>query len=109
MIKLPIRATLDRLFVWADPVEDKMGKEKLLHMPEIVKENYKTVYGTVLSVGPGYYDMMRRNRYISTIVKKGDRIAYDKDVLYRLTVRDNEGKKQKIALMGHEDVYGCAV
>lgn len=107
MIKLPVKATLDRVLVWADPVEDKIGKLGLIHLPEIVKDNYKTVFGTVVSVGPGYYDAKRNNRFVDTKVKVGDRIAYDKDVLYKLSLRDSVGKKYYVALMGHEDIHGC--
>lgn len=106
MIKLPVRATLDRVFVWADPVADTLGKLGLIYLPEVAKENYKTVYGTVLSCGPGYYNPKRHNQFVPTSLKVGDRIAYDKDVLYRLTLRDVNGKLHDAVLMGHEDVYG---
>jgi co-chaperonin GroES (HSP10) len=108
MIKFPVRATLDRLLVWADPIADTLGKAGLIYLPEVAKENYRNEYGTVLSCGPGYYDAKQQNRFIPTSLKVGDRIAYDKDVLYRLSVVDDAGKKHQVTLMGHEDVYGCA-
>lgn len=108
MIKFPVRATLDRIFVWPDPVKDMIGDANLIYLPEVAKENYKTVYGTVLSCGPGYYEEKKNNQFIPVNLKVGDRIAYDKDVLYRLTLRDANGKMQKVALMGYQDIYGWA-
>ena len=108
MIKLPVRATLDRVLVWSDPVPDTIGKEGLIFLPEIVKENYLNEFGTVLSVGPGYYDDKKHGQYTRTEIKVGDRVVYDKNVLYRLTLRGVDGKMHKITLMGAEDVYGIS-
>ena len=108
MIKLPVRATLDRVLVWADPLPDTIGSAGLLFLPEIVKENYRNEYGTVLSIGPGYHDDHKSGNFRPTEIKIGDRVVYDKQVLYRMSLIDDSKKTHQITLMGEQDVF-CIV
>ena len=108
MIKLPVRATLDRVLVWPDPVPDTYGKMGLIFLPEVVKENHKNEFGTVLSAGPGYYDDKKHGQYTKNDVKTGDRVVYDKSILYKMSLNDVNGKTHQVALMGEQDVYGLS-
>ena len=105
MIKLPIRANLDRVFVWGDPTGDTIGKLGLIYLPERAKENYKNEFGTVLSVGKGYFNDRKSGAFKKTALKVGDRVVYDKTVLYRLKAKDRKNVEHEIILMGEMDVY----
>jgi co-chaperonin GroES (HSP10) len=100
-IKFKYQAINSYVFVWSDPIE-YVGK---IIIPETLRQFLESGYGTVLSIGKGYYN---KKRFILTEVKKGDRIIYDKDIpqtaAWTVDVEASDGKKYPVRLMPEADI-----
>jgi len=97
------KATGDKVFVWPDPVPDKIGKEGLIVIPEKWKERNKSAYGTVLTVGPGCISKDNK-RFIKTELKVGDYVMYDINVPWSVDVFGVDDKRYVVPLMGELDI-----
>jgi len=98
----PYKPTLDRVFIWPDPVPEKSSGG--IFIPEAFREE-TFGFGTILAAGRGYYDQSKR-RFISMELKVGDRVCYDKDVPWKVSLRNTFGLYYDVAYMGEKDVKG---
>jgi co-chaperonin GroES (HSP10) len=101
-LKFPYQATLDRVFVFPDPIPEKVG---LIYLPDILKESHQNEYAVVLSVGKGYVHKIGRY-FIPTTIQVGDRVVYDKSIMWQLPIQDSDGKVYNIKYMGENDIQG---
>jgi co-chaperonin GroES (HSP10) len=99
-IDFPYQATLDRVFVFPDPLPEKVG---VLYLPDVMREHYRNEYGTVVSVGKGHVDRVTR-KFIPTTTKVGERVAYDKKIMWQMVVQDRTGKEHIVKYMGERDI-----
>jgi len=95
----PYIAQQSRVFLWPDPVE-KIGS---LIIPDKIQFAMINDYGTVLSVGKGYFNRTQ-HRYIPTELKTGDRVIYDKNIPWSIEVEAQDGKKYEVKLMPEADI-----
>jgi len=105
-LRFPFKATRDVVFVWPDIVEDKIGS---IIVPWMAKEELQAEkeIGTVLSVGPGYWDP--KGKFHRTQLKVGDRIIYVKDVPWKERITGWDQKKYIVRLMGGCDVVALVI
>jgi co-chaperonin GroES (HSP10) len=92
--------TRDVVFLWPDQVPDKIGS---LYVPECYKESRRTSLGTIIAVGPGYYDK-KKNRFIPMELEIGMYVAYNQEVPWAKLMLDPTGKEHEVKYMGQMDV-----
>jgi len=99
-LHFPYKATLDRVFVFPDPPPEKLGS---VYIPLFAQEANQNEYGIVLSAGKGY---VHKNKFVATEVKVGDRVVYDKTIMWKLPpVQGNDNKMYEVKYMGENDVH----
>jgi co-chaperonin GroES (HSP10) len=91
-----------KVIIWPDAKPIKIGS---LWLPSNLKDREKLCVGTVLSVGPGYFDKDKK-RYIPTEVKPGQRVLFDNTTPWPIDVKDPTGKTQSVRLMTELDIKG---
>lgn len=91
----------DRVIVLPDPTPEKIG---LIFIPNSAKEAFRNEIGTVMAIGPGYYD--RKGKWIPTTVKVGDRVVYDKSVMNTVDIGKNLGDTIQYKMIGELDIKG---
>lgn len=101
-IDFPIQPINAGLFLWPDPLPEKVGS---FFIPEEYQEDHMFSTGIVLAIGPGFFSK-KRNRFIPTEIKAGDRVVFDKDVLWRIPVDDLDGKEQIVWGLAEVDIKG---
>jgi len=99
-LNFPYQAILDKVFVFPDPVPEEV---KGILIPEVCRDNFQNEYGMVVSVGNGYVDKETK-KFIPTTLKVGDRVAYDKNIMWQLPVRIDAGKTHIIKFMTELDI-----
>ena len=99
----PIR---DRVFLYPDPLPEKLGKEELIFIPGHLRKFHSTGIGTLLSVGPGYWDDKGRWHPTSDQLFPGVKIRYDKTVPWGVYLEGLDGKKHFVVFCGYRDVWG---
>ncbi len=92
--------TRDVIFLWPDQVPDKIGS---LYVPDCYKESKRTSLGTILAVGPGYYDK-KKGRFVPMELEVGMYVAYNQEVPWAKLMPDPSGKEQEVKYMGQLDV-----
>jgi co-chaperonin GroES (HSP10) len=101
-VKFPIKPLNAGLFMWPDPLPQKVGS---LFIPEDYQENYRNSIGIVLAIGPGFFSR-KRDRFIPTEVKPGDRVVFDTSVPWRIPVEGPDGKDYVCWGLAEVDVKG---
>ena len=92
--------TRDIVFLWPDQVPDKIGS---LWVPDSFKESRRSSLGTVLAVGPGYYDK-KKSRFIPMDLEVGMYVVYNQEVPWAKLMNDPSGKEREVKYMGQQDV-----
>jgi co-chaperonin GroES (HSP10) len=92
--------TRDIVFLWPLQVPDKIGS---FWVPESYKESRQTSLGTVLAVGPGYYDK-KKSSFFPMELEVGMYVIYNKDVPWSKLMDDPSGKEREVKYMGMLDV-----
>ena len=100
-IKFPYKALNGIVFLWPKPIEEKTKGG--LHIPEIYKENFKSFYAVVLSVGKGCKNK-KTNQFVEAEIQSGDIVIYDKSIPWTSEVEDSEGKKHKVSMANILDI-----
>jgi co-chaperonin GroES (HSP10) len=101
-IKFPVQPLGSGLFVWPDPLPEKIGS---FFIPEDYQENYRRSTGIVLAIGPGYFSK-KKGRFISTEAKLGDRVVFDRQILCHIPIQTPEGKEEIVWKMVEADIMG---
>ena len=96
------RPTLDRVFIWSDPIPETYLKDGSIVIPEQIRNEKVSERGTVLAFGPGYYGNKRFHPVVDLHV--GSRVIYDNTVPWRIAIPDSNGKKHVIKIMGFKDI-----
>lgn len=102
-IKCNAKVTKDRVLVYEDEVPDKFKGTNII-IPESSKDELKTGYGFIISVGPGYYN--KNGKFVFPSVKVGQRIMFDKSTPWSIKIEDSYGVIREIRLIGEQDIYG---
>ena len=98
-LKFPYKATRDIVFIWPEPINDRVGS---IILPIMVKDSKEPEYGVVLSVGKGYWK--KGGNFIPTNIKVGDEVIYDKSTPWCLFVEGPKERKYRVKYMGYQDV-----
>lgn len=101
-IKFPVKPTRDIVYVWPDRPKEKIGS---IFIPNNQKKQYKSIFGKVLAIGPGYW---KDGKFHPTELKVGDRVIFDNTVPHRVPMEGNDGKIYYIPFMGEQDIM-CLV
>lgn len=101
-LKFKYQAVNSIVFIYPDPIEKK---ESRIVIPDYIKDFINSDIGTVLSVGPGYYDK-KKKRFVQTEIKPGDRVIFDKNVPWKMKVSDDFGNEHTVIYMAEADVKG---
>lgn len=99
-LKFRYQAIGDKVFLWPDLIEDKIGS---IVIPDKWKSNNLTSFGTVLSVGKGCVDRGNR-KFVPTEIKDGDYIVYDTGVPWAHDVLGADDRMYTVRIMGALDV-----
>lgn len=97
-IKFPLKPLHDLVYVWDDPVKEKIGS---LYIPDKKAKHVQSYFGKVLAIGPGYY---KNGKFIPTELKVGDYVAYNRSVPHRLSLEGNDGKMYPVRMFGEQDI-----
>ena len=100
-LKIGLQATGDKVFMWPDPAPEYLG---VIALPDKWQERHITVYGTVLSIGPGC--VVKNKRFKPTVVPVGTYVLYDNTVPWDHEMLGNDGKMHKVKIMGELDIKG---
>jgi chaperonin GroES len=95
--------TADRVLIWPDVIPEKVGS---IYIPDQYRVNQVSEYGTVLAIGPGFYKA--NGTFVSTSVKVGDRVIYDKNVPWSIMASGIDGNKHSVKVMGEADIMAFA-
>ena len=101
-LKFPIKAIRDVVFLWPDPLPEKIKAQSKLVIPEAYRTIYKNDFGYVMSAGPGY--QKKGAAFRPSEVKAGDRVVYDKTTPWTQPVEDQDGVIHQVRMMGALDV-----
>jgi len=85
MEQFPIQPLFDRVFVKKD--DASKDEDGLFYLPDSVKSRAKT--GTVLAVGPGYYNVSTGD-FIPMTLKVGDRVYLKEFDGYRIDINGEQ-------------------
>ena len=100
-IYFPYRALNGIAFLWPKPIkETTLGG---IHIPETLRDTFKTCYGVVLSTGKGCANK-KTKEYIESLLTPGDVVIYDKNTPWVMEVQAQDGTIYKTALMNILDV-----
>lgn len=102
VLKVGLKATGQKVFVWPDPKPTKIGS---FWLPENIKDREKLRLGIVLTVGPGYFDN-KKKRFIPTEVKPGQRVLFDNTTPWPIILKDPKGNEQTVRVMTELDIKG---
>jgi co-chaperonin GroES (HSP10) len=91
-----------KVIIWTDAKPLKLGS---FWLPLNLRDREKLSVGTVISIGPGYFDK-NKNRYVYSEVKPGQRVVFDNTTPWPLDVKDPSGKIQSVRLMTELDIKG---
>ena len=94
-IDFPIRAIQGKCYVLQDPPCTQIGQ---ILLPDVAQEG--DVFGTILTVGPGYYD---NKKWHGVEWRPGDRVVFDNTVPWDMEVCNRKGDSYKVFVMGHLD------
>ena len=97
-----LRMLGSKIIIWKDSRPLKIGS---FWLPPNLRDRENLSVGTVISVGPGYYDKNKK-RFIPTEVKPGQRVLFDNTTPWPLDVIDPSGETQSVRLMTELDVKG---
>jgi len=95
-LNFPYKPTQSYLFVWPDLIEKYKNK---IIIPETIRFAFENGYGTVLAIGPGYFN--KKGIFIKTQLQPGDRIWYDKQIpeTWKFNIEAQNGKKYPVRFM----------
>ena len=99
-IKFPYQALNGIVFIWPKPLADSQGK---LFIPEVLRDQFKTSLGIVLSSGKGCIDK-RTQAYIESEIAQGDIVAYDNSVPWKMKMKAPDGKEYDVIMANILDV-----
>jgi len=105
-LKFPYRAILDRVFIWPCPPPERLGKKKLIYVPEEYQKYYQKGEGVLLSVGPGYWDDKGKWHPTSPDLRPGCLVSYDKTVPWGFFEDGLDGRQHYVVICGYRDLYG---
>lgn len=104
-LKFSWEPSYDRVFIYPDPPLKTFIPDGKVLIPERLREEFvKEGWGTLLAVGPGYFDKSGRWNPTDTKLKPGVRVFFDHWVPWRVIVPDHKGKKHAVVLCGILDI-----
>jgi co-chaperonin GroES (HSP10) len=106
MLEFPYRAILDRCFIWPTPAPDKLGKKKIIEIPQEFQQSYQDGTGILLSIGPGFYSQDGKFHATNNELKPGILVQYDKSIPWSTTAIGQDGKEYFVVICGEQDIVG---
>ena len=98
-----LQATGDKVFLWPDALPEKVKADGVIIIPDFAKDKFITVYGTILSVGPGCYDK-KKKRFVKSDIPVGSYVIYDNTVPWYHEMVGTDGKMHHLKIMGVLDI-----
>ena len=102
----PYRALESKALIFPDPPPEKMGKEDIIEIPIQYREFYQEGIGTLLSIGPGYYDGKGKWYPVDPLLKPGVKVAYDNTVPWGIILPGLDGKEYRVTMCVEVDIGG---
>jgi len=99
-LKFPYKALNGIAFVWPKPIEECQGK---VYIPENIRDNFKTSFGVVLSVGKGCINK-KTHEFVESQVVPGSVVLYDKSIPWKMMIKASDGKEYSVDLMNILDI-----
>ena len=106
-IKFQYRAIRGVVFIWPLYKYDKRfeNKRSKIIIPESVKRSELSDIGIILSIGPGFHDKKRKDRWREvTGLSVGMKVVYDSTVPWTLDACDDNGKEHLVKICDFTDV-----
>jgi len=95
----------DKVIVFEDKVSETYDNTSI-HIPDTYKEHYKSGFGFVIGIGPGFVN--DRYKFINTTLRIGQRVLFDVTVPWNLKFKALDGKEYPVRLMGEQDIF-CVI
>jgi co-chaperonin GroES (HSP10) len=99
------RPLRDVVFLYRTPAPETFSDDGVIEIPKRLKHLYKTDEGTILAVGPGYYDKKGKYHKTPDWVKPGVKIRFDKNVPWGITENGVDGKPYSVVMCGVSDIH----
>jgi co-chaperonin GroES (HSP10) len=97
-IKFPLTPLRDLVYIWDDPVKDKIGS---FYIPDKKAKHVQSYFGKILAIGPGY---SKGGRFFPTELHVGDYVAFNRSVPHRVSLEGNDGKIYPVRMVGEQDI-----
>jgi hypothetical protein len=107
-LHFPYRALESKAFILPTPPPTSLGKvgDIDLLIPEEWRHLYQDGTGTILSIGPGYYDKKNGWHPTDPRLKPGTRVYYDTTVPWGIYVLGLDGLQYKVSICVEADILG---
>lgn len=97
------RPLRDICFICPSKPPERFIKKGLIIVPQ--RGPYRGGIGILLAIGPGYTDDKGGWHPTSDQLKPGVKIAYDRNVPWRVNIEGTDGKKHKVIMCNTQDAY----
>jgi len=107
-LKFSYQPLRDLVFVFPTPPPEKVGDERVLHIPEQFRKQHQDSTGVVLAIGPGYQNNKGEWFRPSPELQSGVKVYFDNTVPWGQRFFGLDGKEYYIFLCGISDVWCVA-